>query len=148
MVLVWDGTEGMYRFPAGASVASGQGITVALKATGFFALYGFNPVYEVIDTDPAVPNVSVYSTWSSGAISLANTGDEMLLLNGSGVAVDVVTYAGVTPSSRSCCRSFHRALSRKSRYERLPCRLCGSCSSHAGKLIYPTGILLIARFAR
>lgn len=96
------GTEGMYRFPAGASVASGQRITVALKATGFFALYGFNPTYEVIDTDPSVPNMSVYSAWSSGTISLANTGDEVLLLNGSDVAVDVVTYeggsyAGVTP---------------------------------------------------
>ena len=98
------GTEGMYRFPAGASIAAGQKITVALKATGFFALYGFNPTYEVIDTSPSVPNMSVYSAWSSGTISLANTGDEMLLLNGSDAAVDVVTfeagsYSGVTPHS-------------------------------------------------
>ncbi len=95
------GTEGMYRFPAGASIAAGQKITVALKATGFFALYGFNPTYEVIDTSPSVPNMSVYSAWSSGTISLANTGDEVLLLNGSDAAVDVVTfeagsYSGVT----------------------------------------------------
>jgi glycerophosphoryl diester phosphodiesterase len=90
------GGEGMYRFPAGASIAAGQKITVALKATGFFALYGFNPTYEVIDTDASVPNMSVYSAWSTGTISLANTGDEMLLLNGSDAAVDVVTYeAGV-----------------------------------------------------
>ncbi|MBI2332299.1 MAG: lamin tail domain-containing protein [Chloroflexi bacterium] len=90
------GTEGMYSFPAGASIATGQKITVALKATGFFALYGFNPTYEVIDSDPSVPNMSIYSAWSSGTISLANTGDEVLLLNGSDTAVDVVTYeAGV-----------------------------------------------------
>jgi phosphatidylserine/phosphatidylglycerophosphate/cardiolipin synthase-like enzyme len=97
----FGGTEGMYRFPAGATIAAGQKITVALKATGFFALYGFNPTYEVIDTDPSVPNMSVYSGWSTGTISLANTGDEVLLLNGSDAAVDVVTfeagvYAGVT----------------------------------------------------
>ncbi len=95
------GTEGMYRFPAGASIAAGQKITVALKATGFSALYGFTPTYEVIDTNPSVPNMSVYSGWSTGTISLANTGDEVLLLNGSDIAVDVVTfeagvYAGVT----------------------------------------------------
>ncbi|MEW6404041.1 MAG: lamin tail domain-containing protein [Chloroflexota bacterium] len=94
-------TEGMYRFPAGAGIAPGQKIIVALKATGFFALYGFNPTYEVIDTDASVPNMSVYSAWSTGTIALVNTGDEVLLLNGSDVAVDVVTfeagvYSGVT----------------------------------------------------
>ncbi|HJR80173.1 MAG TPA: lamin tail domain-containing protein [Anaerolineales bacterium] len=95
------GTEGMYQFPAGASIATGQRITVALKATGFFALYGVNPTYEVIDTGAAVPDMNVYSAWSSGTISLANTGDEVLLLNASDTAVDVVTfevgvYSGVT----------------------------------------------------
>ena len=89
-----SGTEGMYRFPAGASLAAGGRITVALKATGFFALYGFNPTFEVIETDASVPNLSVYSAWSSGTISLANTGDELLLLDGSDTAVDVVTYEG------------------------------------------------------
>ncbi len=90
------GGEGMYRFPAGASIGAGQRLTVALKATGFFALYGFNPTYEVINTNASVPNMSVYSAWSTGTISLSNTGDELLLLNGSDVAVDVVTYeAGV-----------------------------------------------------
>jgi cardiolipin synthase len=96
-----SGTEGMYSFPAGSSIAAGQKITVALKATGFFALYGFNPTYEVINTDASVPDLSVYSAWSSGTISLANTGDEVLLLDGSDFAVDVVTfesgsYPGVT----------------------------------------------------
>ncbi|MFZ5886016.1 MAG: lamin tail domain-containing protein [Chloroflexota bacterium] len=96
------GTEGMYRFPAGASIAAGQKITVALRATGFFALHGFNPTYEVIETDASVPNMSVYSAWSTGTIALVNTGDEVLLLNGSDIAVDVVTfeggiYPGVTP---------------------------------------------------
>ncbi len=97
-----NGTEGMYRFPAGASIAAGAKITVALKSTGFFALYGFKPTYEVINTDASVPNMSVYSAWATGTISLGNTGDEVLLLNGSDAAVDVVTYeagvyAGVTP---------------------------------------------------
>ena len=86
------GTEGMYMFPSGASILPGQKITVALKSTGFFALYGFKPTYEVIDTDASVPNMSVYSAWSSGTIALANGGDEVLLLNGADTPVDVVTY--------------------------------------------------------
>ncbi|MEJ2599138.1 MAG: lamin tail domain-containing protein, partial [Anaerolineales bacterium] len=86
------GTEGMYRFPAGASLAAGQKIVVALKATGFYALYGFNPDYEVVDTDSSVPDMSVYSAWASGTIALSNSGDEVLLLDGADTAVDVVTY--------------------------------------------------------
>jgi len=86
------GGEGMYRFPAGASIAAGQKIVVALKSTGFFALYGFKPNYEVTNTDASVPDMSVYSAWATGTIALSNTGDEVLLLNGSDVPVDVVTY--------------------------------------------------------
>ena len=86
------GGEGMYRFPAGASIAPGAKITVALKSTGFFALYGFKPNYEVTNTDSSVPDMSVYSAWATGTIALSNTGDEVLLLNGSDVPVDVVTY--------------------------------------------------------
>ena len=82
----------MYRFPAGASIAPGAKITVALKSTGFFALSGFKPTFEVINTDAFVPNMSVYSAWATGTISLANTGDEVLLLNRSDTTVDVVTY--------------------------------------------------------
>ena len=96
------GTEGMYRFPAGASLAAGGRITVALKATGFFALYGFTPDYEVNNTDSSVPDMLHYAAWSSGTIALSNSGDEVLLLDGSDTPVDVVTYesgsyAGVTP---------------------------------------------------
>jgi len=86
------GREGMYRFPAGASIAPGERVVVALKAVGFRALYGFNPDYEIVDTDPAVPDMIPYSAWASGRLALANTGDEVLLLDGNDVPVDVVTY--------------------------------------------------------
>lgn len=86
------GSEGMYQFPAGASIASGQRLVVALKATGFFALYGVNPDFEVVDTDPSVPDMTPYSAWASGTIALSNSGDEVLLLDGSDTPVDVVTY--------------------------------------------------------
>lgn len=96
------GNEGMFAFPSGVSLSAGQKIVVALKSTGFQTLYGFKPDYEIIDTDAAVPNMIEYTAWSNGAISLSNTGDEVLLLNIANAVVDAVVYAsgaypGVTP---------------------------------------------------
>jgi len=83
------GGEGMYQFPEGASVEPGGVIVVALKATGFYALYGFNPDFECSDTDPDMVR---YAAWASGSIRLGNDGDEVLLLDETDVPVDVVTY--------------------------------------------------------
>ncbi len=96
------GGEGMFEFPAGAVLAPGDRIVVALQATGFAALYGFSPDYEVQDTDPAVPDLQPYAVWAGGTIAMGNTGDEVLLLNGADQVIDAVTYEngsfpGVTP---------------------------------------------------
>jgi len=88
------GSEGMFQFPAGASIAPGQEVVVAQKASGFYALYGYNPDYELADTDPTVPDMSKYTAWSSGNIALSNDGDEVLLLDSSDNVVDVVVYEG------------------------------------------------------
>lgn len=47
------------RFPAGATIAPGEIQTIALGAGagGFFGQYGFNPTYEVCDTDGAVADM-------------------------------------------------------------------------------------------
>jgi hypothetical protein len=86
------GGEGMYQFPPEASIPPGGAIVIALKATGFYALYGFNPGYEVTDTDPSVPNMIKYSTWATGNISLSNSGDEVLILDDGDVIVDAMSY--------------------------------------------------------
>lgn len=86
------GTEGMYQFPDGAVIGPGARIVVAQKATGFRALYGFNPDVEFVDSDDAVPNMSRCLTWASGTLGLNNEGDEVILLDSSEAAVDVVTY--------------------------------------------------------
>jgi hypothetical protein len=86
------GTEGMFQFPAGASIGAGERIAVALKAAGFFALFGFLPDYEIIDTDASVQDMTEYSPWSGGEIALADTGDEVLLIGPDDAPVDVVTY--------------------------------------------------------
>ena len=84
--------EGMYQFPSGASIPPGGVVVVALKATGFYPLYGSNPDYEAVDTDPSVPDMIKYSAWATGKIALKNTGDEVFLLDGSDAPVDVVVF--------------------------------------------------------
>jgi len=129
------GSEGMYQFPSGASISPGGVIVVALKATGFHALYGFNPDYEVTDTDATVPDMIKYSAWATGKIALGNTGDEVLLLDGSDNPVDVVvyeggSYPGVTP---------HPGVSTGHSLERVPAgRDTDDCSADFTDQEFPT----------
>lgn len=84
--------EGMYQFPSAATIASGQVIVIANRATTFAANYGFNPDYELINSSTGVPDLVKYSSWANGAISLSNSSDEVLLLNGSDSRVDAVSW--------------------------------------------------------
>jgi hypothetical protein len=86
----------MYQFPPEASIPPGGVIVIALKATGFYALYGFNPDYEVTDTDPSVPDMSKYSAWATGKIAMSNSGDEVLILDGGDAIVDAMSYGSKT----------------------------------------------------
>ncbi len=88
------GGEGMYAFPSGAQIGPGQRLVVALKASGYYALYGQYPDYEIVETVAAVPNLSKYSAWASGSMALSNSGDEVLLLDASDQLVDAVVYEG------------------------------------------------------
>lgn len=87
------GTEGMFRFPDGAVLGPGKKVVVAANSAGFYALYGFEPDYEIMDADSAVPNMVEYTAWGYGDFSLNNAADEVLLLNASDAVVDAVTYA-------------------------------------------------------
>lgn len=93
--------EGMYQFPAGL-IEPGQTIVVAQKASVFLAIYGTSPDFEINDTVPEVPDLVKYTDWASGSLALANSGDEIVLLDGIDNYVDVVAYesgsfAGVVP---------------------------------------------------
>jgi hypothetical protein len=99
---LWDiggtgGTEGMYSFPTGTMMAAGQVYVIALKATGFAALYGGQlPDFEITDTDPTVPEMAQYLPWATGVIALANTGDHALIVGPDDTIVDGANYGGVT----------------------------------------------------
>jgi len=56
----------------------------------------FTPDYEfLIDPNrdaPAVRNMAIVGFWDGFGLALGNAGDEVLLLDGDGVAVDVITF--------------------------------------------------------
>ncbi len=71
------GGEGMYRFPEGALLAPGAIVIVANRSSAFLTVYGFSPDYELVDTDPAVADMTKYVNWSGGSVNMSNSGDEL-----------------------------------------------------------------------
>ena len=89
-----DCGDGMYRFPTGAVLPAGGLIVVAQQA----ADAGFTPDYEFL-IDPhrdtaGVPNLVRVDPGTCDGLALTNTGDEIVLRDNSGAAVDVVVYGG------------------------------------------------------
>jgi hypothetical protein len=68
--------EGMFHFPKGEVIEPGQVIVVANQALRFFDQFDFLPDYELLDSDPSVPNMTKYRDWASGSLNLSNSGDE------------------------------------------------------------------------
>jgi len=94
------GGEGMYQWPADASIKAGEQLVVARDAVGFYRLYGKFPDYEMNSADDNstdfsnTPDLKKYSSWGSGVVSLTNTGDEVLLLDGNDQMADAAVYEG------------------------------------------------------
>jgi hypothetical protein len=90
------GSEGMFRFPSGSRIVPGQVVIVANRASTFAGVYGFLPDYELVDTDPSVPNMLKYSAWSTGPVQLGNTEDEVLLLGPGDQVLDATSWGTST----------------------------------------------------
>jgi hypothetical protein len=86
------GGEGMLKFPRTAMLQPGGITIVANRATSFLAAYGYNPDYEMVDSDPIVPNMEKYADWASGIVNLSNAGDEILILDGDDQVVDMASW--------------------------------------------------------
>ena len=84
--------EGMYRFPQGAVLGPGQVKIVANQALIFFQKNGFKPDFELLNSDPTVPDMAKYREWAGGAINLNNLGDEILLLDADDKLLDTVSW--------------------------------------------------------
>jgi hypothetical protein len=86
---------GMWQFPVGASIPAYGVQVIAVGSTRFNTLYGFNPTYEVADNSAGVPNMINYTTWSnnpSPVINLANSSDQVLLLDGTDTTIDSMSW--------------------------------------------------------
>ena len=68
-------------------------MVLAATATGFWEEFpAIIPDWEIVDTDPAVPNLMDYAGWGEGDWGLGNDGDEVLLLDGDDMPVDVIVF--------------------------------------------------------
>ena len=97
--------EDVRRFPAGTTLAPAATLVVATTATAFRAEYGFDPDFEIVGTDAAVPDLIDDPGWGDpqALLQLANGGDEVILRNAAEQAVDVVTYgSGNFPGVVAC----------------------------------------------
>ena len=85
--------EDMRHFPPGVVVPPGGVVVVALSAAAFQAEFGVVPQFEIVDSDPGVPDLIDDPAWGDPAalFQLGNSGDEVVLIRWDGL-VDVVTY--------------------------------------------------------
>jgi hypothetical protein len=87
-------TESLYKFPAGAMINPGEVQVIAVGATRFNTVYGFNPTYETSGTDLSVPDLSLYTTWDpdGGQINMSNTNDQAVLVDNTDTIIDAVSW--------------------------------------------------------
>ncbi|MCB9446588.1 MAG: lamin tail domain-containing protein, partial [Ardenticatenaceae bacterium] len=97
--------EDVRRFPPGTTLVPRTALVIATTATGFFAEFGKNPDFEILETSTAVPNLIDDPAWGSTNtyLQLGNSGDEVILRNASNQVIDVVTYgSGSYPGVTAC----------------------------------------------
>jgi hypothetical protein len=93
--------DGMWQFPPNANVGPGSVINVATTAQGFFNKYGRFPDYVFFGTGAQMIPYITYTPNIS--FSLANTGDEVLLLGPSDLLVDGVAWGTGSLSGHASC---------------------------------------------
>ncbi|MCL4560936.1 MAG: lamin tail domain-containing protein [Chloroflexi bacterium] len=84
--------EGMLYFPAGTSLSPSAVIVIARQADVFSTTYGTAPDFEIVDSDPNVPNLIPDAAWGAGEFNLDLYGDEVLILGPELELVDLVSW--------------------------------------------------------
>lgn len=86
------GSEGMLIFPPGTVIHPEQVVVIAHRAAMLQLIFGVLPDFEMVDSDPTVPEMLTYASWGTGLVRFANEGDEVLLLDGSDHLVDALSW--------------------------------------------------------
>jgi hypothetical protein len=88
----YGGIESMFYFPQGTILMPGGWIVIANQATVFTSTFGTLPDFEIINSDPNVPDLISNTAWGHGSFDLDDSGDEVLVLNPYLEFVDLVTW--------------------------------------------------------
>jgi hypothetical protein len=97
--------EDVRRFPRGTYIDSDSTLVIATSATGFFSLFGTQPDFEILDSNPLVPDLIDDKNWGDPAaiLQLANGGDEVIIRDPAGQIIEAIAYgSGQVPGNVSC----------------------------------------------
>ncbi|MGB1252701.1 MAG: lamin tail domain-containing protein [Candidatus Promineifilaceae bacterium] len=86
-----EGGEGMVRFPDETFVEGRRSIVIAQSAAAFRERWGFLPNFALRSSSASVPILASVS-FVTGAIQLANGGDELIVLDAANALVDGLSY--------------------------------------------------------
>lgn len=113
-----DDFEDVRRFPAGSILLPRQTVVVATAAMPFYAEHGFYPDFEILNTSSAVPDMVDDASWGDPAalLQLGNTGDEIILRDAAGNAVDMLAYGESDADGVNTCPAAGIANSSLERY--------------------------------
>ncbi len=97
--------EDMRRFPINTILQPNSAVVIASTAAGFKDRFGFNPDFEIVESDPLVPNLIDDPAWGDPAaiLRLGNSGDEVYLLDPTGLIVDAIAYGTGKVSGLPSC---------------------------------------------
>ena len=97
--------EDVRRFPTGTYLSPDSTLVIAATATGFFSQFGIKPDFEILDSDPTVPNLLDDKNWGDPAafLQLANGGDEVIIRDPADRIIEAIAYgSGQVPGNISC----------------------------------------------
>ena len=97
--------EDVRRFPSNTIVEPNTTLIIASTAVGFNGRFGFNPNFEIVESDPSVPNLIDDPSWGDSAaiLRLGNSGDEVYLRGPGGMIVDAIAYGTGKVTRQTSC---------------------------------------------
>ena len=93
------------RFPEGTFILPKQVLVVTQQAVAFQQIYGRVPDFELLETDPNVPNLYDDPHWgdTSTYLQLGNGGDVLYLRDAHDEIIDMVAYGEISPIFDPAC---------------------------------------------